>query len=157
MKTALALLLAAALLGACGDEAAPPGPPPDVFVFDSGGAHHIQGHGAWRVTASRDGRFQAVHDVRGDETVYDEVVLEPPARAILWAAIDSAGIDTLTASARAGVPDEAELTFRLERSTGETIEVQIWQNDARERLTLQPLLQELKIRIAETYGVRPVF
>ena len=40
---------------------------------------------------------------------------------------------------------------------GETFEVAVWANDARERLTLVPLLQELKIRIEATYGVKPVF
>ena len=158
MRSRVWIVLLAVLLSACGpDEKAGPGPAPDAFFFDSGGEHHIQGHGAWMVTASRDGRFQATHAVQGKETAYAEVELAPPARAILWATIDTAKLDTLVAPGRSGVPDEAVLTMRLRRGTGETIEVGIWQNDARRRLTLQPLLQELKIRIEETYGVKPVF
>ena len=152
------IVLLALLPAACGgDETPEPGPASDVFFFDSGGAHHIEGFGAWQVTASRAGRFRATHDVRGDETVYDEVVLEIPVRAILWATIDRAQLEDLVVPERPGVPDETKLTFRLERGTGETVEVEIWQNDARRRLSLQPLLQELEIRIEETYGVKPVF
>lgn len=145
------------LAGCGGEEVAEISPPPDRFLFDSGGAHHLEGYGAWRVTASRDGPFRAVHDVRGEETVYDEVVLEPPARAIFWSAVDRAGLDALRAVDRPGVPDETRLTFRLEKGAGETFETTIWQNDVRGRTNLEVLLQELKIRIEETYGVRPVF
>lgn len=155
MRIFCALVIALLLVGCGGD--VDPGAPPDVFRFDSGGAHHLQGHGAWRVTASRDGRFAAVHDVRGAETVYDEVVLEPAVRAVLWSFIDKAGLETLSSSGRAGVPDESKLTFRLEKASGDTVEAEIWQNDVRENLPLQLLVQELKMRIAETYGVRPVF
>lgn len=152
----VALALAAALAG-CGADPGASGTPPDLFRFDSGGAHHIQGYGAWRITASRDGRFAAVHDVRGAETTYDEVVLEPPVRAVLWAAIDAADLDALPSSSRPGVPDESRSTFRLEKGSGETVDVELWQNDVREHAALTALLQELKLRVAETYGVEPVF
>ena len=158
MKHLAAIVLLSTLLCACGEgEAQGPSLPPDVFYFDAGGLSSIHEFGTWRVTASRDGRFHATHAERGRETAYDEVVLEPPVRAILWAAIDTAAIDTLRVAKRPGVPDEATLTFRLEKGTGETFEAAVWANDARERLTLVPLLQELKIRIEEISGVKPVF
>jgi len=158
MKTVLLLVLLLGLVAACGgDDATDVAADPDVFHFDSGGAHHIQGFGAWRVTASRDGSFQATHVVRGKESVYKEVVLDPTTRAILWATIDAAKLDDVVASERAGVPDESQLTLRLERSGKPPLELTLWANDARAQLGLQPLLQELRIRIFETYGVKPVF
>lgn len=158
MNHLAAIVLLSTLLCACGeDEAQGPSLPPDVFYFDSGGAHHFEGFGAWRIMASRGGRFQASHEELGKDTNYDEVQLAPPERATLWAAIDAANLDTLTIPKRPGVPDEVQLVFRLEMSTGESFEVGIWRNDLREQLALQPLLQELRVRIEETYGAKPVF
>lgn len=88
-----------------------------IFTFDSGGASHPEGFGAWRVHV--DGyRVEFAHTVREDVTNYPPAILTEEELASLWRLIDLAdraadtpGQDTVTKP----TPGESVMTFTLTR------------------------------------------
>ena len=60
-----------------------------MFVFDSGGASHPEGFGAWRVHVNGH-RAEFAHTVRDDLTTYPAAILTEEEFASLWRLIDRA-------------------------------------------------------------------
>ena len=116
----------------------------------TGGAHHIQGFGAWQVVVEEDGRFGVAHRVRDEVKDYPERVLSASETEELWTAIDAADLPALSSSDRPGVPDEVQHTFALEREGGPPIEVTLWANDVRGQPRLEPILIQLRGLIETT-------
>jgi len=138
--------LAAAFLVAC------PGAGTDggdelirTFTFDSGGAYHIQGLGAWRVVLTGDGILSISHDTRGDIVDYGDFTLTNDEASRLWAAVDGINVPEMKAIKRDGVPDEVQYTFILEVGN-KSSEVHIWINDARDSLKSTPALIAFSFR-----------
>ena len=153
----LAVVIAVLTAAGCGPDDATAPAAPRTFRFDSGGAHHIQGFGAWRVVAEEDGRFAVSHQVRDEGKDYPEVVLAEDGARALWTAIDAADLATLSSSDRPGVPDESQLTFVLEREGETLLTLTLWANDVRGQLGLDPILAQLRRLIESHHGVKPMF
>ena len=125
-----------------------------TFTFDSGGAYHIQNLGAWRATLTGDGILSLSHDTAGDITDYGDFTLTDEEAARLWDAVAALDIPGMNPDDRPGVPDEVQYTFILE-DEGETFEVLVWINDAREMPGVDEFLTVL-VEIIEKYtGEKP--
>lgn len=157
MRTTMLLLSALLLLGACGEPTRPKPAVDATFAFDSGGAHHIEGYGAWQVTARRTGELAVAHQVRDDVRSYPPVSLPAAEQAAFWKLVDEAGLATLDVADRPGVPDESIYTFRLEVEGREPVAVKVWQNDLAKHPALVRLRDELRALIERHHGEKPVF
>ncbi|MDJ0523286.1 MAG: hypothetical protein QNJ90_14545 [Planctomycetota bacterium] len=154
---ALMLVLLLAAPGCGGDADAPPATPAfERFAFDSGGAHHIQGHGAWRVELLRGGKLVVAHDVRGKIKTYGPFDLTQREQDALWKVVAAADIENLRPDNRPGVPDESTYAFMVTTAKGETRAV-VWQNDLPKHAALGPLLTSLRALIEARCGKPPVF
>lgn len=159
MRTSLALAVLALALAACGDQAPAPAtdPRPDTFVFDSGGAYHIQGFGAWVATTTRAGTFEVTHQTGDELNAYAPKPLAEADRDALWTAIDAAGLEHLDVADRPGVPDEVIYTFTLKRANQTLARHAIWKNDLPSHPALAPLIDLVRVLIEKQHGVKPVF
>ncbi len=160
MRQSLLLLFVAScvLLAACGGpEESESAAPKRRFVFDSGGAHHLQGYGAWLVTLQEGGRFDAVHQIRDEKTPYAPAGLPAEQNTALWALIDAADLAKIAIAERPGVPDESLLGFRLAVEGAEPVEVEVWQNDLEKYPALMAIRDALRPVVEENTGVKPMF
>lgn len=159
MRTLLLLATVGLAAAACGGDAPSPAPAAasDTFAFDSGGAYHIQGFGAWQVRATRAGHFEVTHQVGDEVSPYPATPLADADRSALWAAVDGAGLEALVVVDRPGVPDESIYTFTLRRAEETLAQHEVWQNDLAKHPSLTPLLQVLKDLIEKQHGVKPAF
>lgn len=136
--------------------AAAAGRAPGNFEFDSGGAHHPAGYGAWRVVVNTAGTFSVTHDVAG--TVYDcgSFTLSRAENDELWRLVADANIARLpAASRRPGNPDEPLYRFTL--AEGENVlRVEAWRDDVARDKKVQALLEYLTELIKKYAGTRPV-
>ena len=130
--------------------------PVNTFFFDSGGAHHIEGYGAWRVTLDREGRLAIEHQVQNDVQKIEPVTLDAETSGALWELIASAKIRQLGPSERPGVPGEVKYTFRLANEKGGFV-VQTWADDLRDQEATLALLARLNQLIEERTEEKPTF
>ncbi|MCU0727833.1 MAG: hypothetical protein MUE73_18905, partial [Planctomycetes bacterium] len=132
------------------------GPPADVFRFDSGGAHHFEGYGAWRVTVDREGNLAIVHQVADERREFPAVRLAAAEAEALWKTIDAAGLVESSVPGRPGVPDEVVVTFALEKVGAEKVSVKLWAADIALRPPLAILGAAMEALIAKHTGEKPV-
>ena len=156
MRITSTLLLALVLLAACGDPGGPPAQP-KVFTFDSGGAGHIEGHGAWQVEATQGGAFAVKHVVGKKLRGWEKEPLAEADEAALWKAIDGVDLASLRVEDRPGVPDEVKLTFGLAQKGQMAVSIEIWQNDLTKHEALGPLLTVLRELVKAQTGEDPAF
>jgi hypothetical protein len=147
MKTAPFLALVSLFLFA---------PASDVFRFDSGGAHHFEGYGAWRVTVDREGNLAVAHQVADKLREFPAVRLAPEEAAALWKTIDAAGLVESSIPGRPGVPDEVVVTFGLAKAGAEPVAVKLWAADIAQRPPLAVLGAAMEALIAKHTGEKPV-
>jgi len=125
-----------------------------AFTFDSGGAYHIEGLGAWRAVLTEGGVLSLSHDTRGDITDYGEFTLTIDEAARLWDAVAAMDVPGMSPEDRPGVPDEVRYTFILE--DGDIVnEVLIWVNDARDMPGMDEFLTLLSDLIEKYTGEKP--
>jgi hypothetical protein len=125
-----------------------------AFTFDSGGAYHIQGLGAWRAVLTGDGVLSISHDTRGDVVDYGAFTLTDDEADGLWDAVEGLNVPKMKAKKRPGVPDEVQYTFILEEGKNAT-EVLIWINDARDLPGMDEFLTILSELIEKYTGEKP--
>jgi hypothetical protein len=101
----------------------------DTFRFNSGGAYHIEGYGAWMLTFGRNGRFLAENNTRGKITKCPEMRLSSNDNLKIWELIDSIHPERIVSSKRNGVPDEVEMLFQFIKGN-EMGEYKVWVGDA---------------------------
>ena len=130
-------------------------PGEQVFTFNSGGAGHIQGHGAWNVELSASGMMWLRHDVRDDSTDHGAHRLPPAESSALWKLIEAIDVTALETSTRPGVPDEVQYTFQL-RGGDADHSAEIWANDADDSPAIEALINKLRILIERYAGTKPV-
>jgi hypothetical protein len=73
----------------------------EQFTFDSGGASHLEGYGAWKVSFDRNGAVRLAHTLNGQTTNYDPYALTPDQANNLWAVIDRLPFRKLSEAAEA--------------------------------------------------------
>ena len=156
MRIPVPLFACLVLLAACGD---PGGPAvqPKVFTFDSGGAGHIEGHGAWRITATQGAAFATEHVVGKKLRGWEKKPLAEADEAALWKAIAAVDLAGMYVEDRPGVPDEVMYTFGLAQKGQMAVKVEIWQNDLAKHAGLAPLLAVLRKLVKAQTGEDPVF
>ena len=157
MARAVASILGVLAVAGCGGEPTLTAVPQATFHFDSGGAWHLQGYGAWQVEVTRAGRFTVQHTVRDVVKDYGSLDLAPGQARTLWAAIDAADLPAVRVTKRSGVPDEAQLVFALSEGEALRTALSIWQNDVAEHALLRTVLDRLRALIETHHGVKPVF
>jgi len=113
------------------------------FRFESGGSHHLEGHGAWTVSVDSARRLTASHDVRGDVREYGPAALSDADAVRLRAAIDAVSWSGLGAAGRPLVPGEVVFSFTVD---GRTYDVPSNDLDGR----LDELVRLLERLVAET-------
>ena len=126
-----------------------------MFEFSSGGAHHPQGFGEWRVRLDAAGVFSIAHNVRDEVKDYGAFTLTEGENSELWELIRAANIESLESSQRPGVPDEVKYTFVL-RDEARAHSMEIWINDARENDEIIALVDRIATLIEAYTKLKPV-
>lgn len=126
-----------------------------VFEFSSGGAHHPQGFGEWRVSLDATGAFSITHNIRDEVKDYGTFTLTERENTELWELVQAANIEGLESSQRPGVPDEVKYTFALRDGT-QAHSVEIWINDARENDKIIALVDHIATLIEAYTGQKPI-
>ncbi|MBN1881471.1 MAG: hypothetical protein JW885_04795 [Deltaproteobacteria bacterium] len=126
-----------------------------ALIFDSGGAYHIQGLGAWRALLTGDGVLSISHETAGDVVDYGDFTLTNDEAARLWDAVTALDIPSMSPEDRPGVPDEVRYTFILEDGEN-THDVSVWINDARDMPGMDEFLTLLSDLIETYTGEKPV-
>jgi hypothetical protein len=126
-----------------------------VFEFSSGGAHHPQGFGEWRVSLDAAGVFSITHNVRDEIEDYGAFTLTERENSESWGLVRAADIESLESSQRPGVPDEIKYTFALRDET-QAHSVEIWINDARENDEIVALVDRIATLIEVYTGQKPI-
>ena len=106
-----------------------------VLEFDTGGAYHPEGAGAWLVRVTGTGEMSVRHKVRDAVRDYGTFRLSAGETQALWRTIDDADLGKLRSSTRSGVPDEVHWSLRLV-TEGRTCEASVWEYDALENRRL---------------------
>jgi hypothetical protein len=113
-----------------------------VLEFSSGGAHHPEGFGEWRVRLDTAGAFSITHNVRDEMKDYGAFTLTDRENSELWELIRIADVKNIESSERPGVPDEVKYTFVL-RDEIQAHSVEIWVNDARKNDKIVALVDRI--------------
>lgn len=125
------------------------------FEFSSGGAHHPQGFGEWRVRLDAAGVFSITHKARDEIKDYGAFTLTERESSELWELVQAADIEGLESSQRPGVPDEVKYTFALGDETRAHL-VEVWINDALQNDEIVALVDRIATLIEAYTGQTPV-
>ena len=125
-----------------------------IFEFDSGGANHPEGYGAWKVRVDG-GHAEFEHRVRGHVARYRPVTLPETEREKLWKLVNGAGLDKRPDSKQNGPPDEPRMTFIIKRGA-DTRTVTIQLDSRQSDDPVLRLLQNVSELIEKYTGQRPV-
>ena len=125
------------------------------FEFSSGGAHHPQGFGEWRVRLDAAGVFSITHNVRDEVKDCGAFTLTERENSELWELVRAANIESLESSQRLGVPDEVKYIFVLRDET-QAHSVGIWVNDARRNDEIVALVDRIATLIEVYTKQKPV-
>ncbi|MBD3400798.1 MAG: hypothetical protein GF399_10780 [Candidatus Coatesbacteria bacterium] len=129
---------------------------PAAFWFDSGGAHHPGGHGAWSLRLYETGDLELTHTVGEEITDWDDLRLDKETNTMLWERLYELNLDELEFAERPGVPDEVMLKIAFFPPYGGGDTVELWSGDVAEVPRLVELLELLEELIEEQTGRRAV-
>lgn len=126
-----------------------------VFSYASGGAHHPEGFGEWRVQLDKQGDLFVQHDVHGKVTNYDQVSIAESVNEKLWKLIRSVPFRELADTGTPRVPGASESRFVL-REKDRTLEFRVPAQQLEEHEALSLLVGELERLIEKYTGESPV-